>query len=181
MSVVAKNFLMLDDTLPVQNSSWSTVGSILVADALRGSGDLRQVVRLRVHGESMLPSLWPGDVVEIANCSLEDVRPGEVVLALRDGRLFLHRLVATQPNAFVLRGDSMPGPDPWFAGEAFVGRLVRDSRHNSVRDFQRRVMRILARALGLLFCYSRTSRRLALKLHSRRSAPAHEFQSLGVR
>ncbi|MFY9843371.1 MAG: S24/S26 family peptidase [Terriglobales bacterium] len=181
MSVLAKNFLMLEDTLPVQKSNWSAVGSTLVADALRGSGDLRQVVRLRVHGESMLPTLWPGDVVEITGCSLEDVQSGEIVLALRDGRLFLHRLVATRPDAFVLRGDSMPGPDPLFAGEAFVGRLVRDSRHSSDRGFQRQVMRIVARALGLLFCYSRTSRRLALKLHSRRSAPAHEFQSLGVR
>ena len=41
----------------------------------------------------MLPALWPGDVVEIASCSLEDVRPGEIVLARREGRLFLHRLV----------------------------------------------------------------------------------------
>jgi len=180
MSDRPKNFLMLEDTLLVQKSNWSAVGSTLVADALRGGGDLRQVVRLRVHGESMLPTLWPGDVVEIAGCSLEDVQPGEIVLALRDGRLFLHRLIATQPNAFALRGDSMPGPDPLFADEAFVGRLVRESRHNSDRGFERRAMLTLARALGLLFCYSGTSRRFALKLHRRRSAPAHEFRSLGV-
>src|SRR6202163_1814360 len=98
-------------------SSWSAERSALVADALRRFG---QSVRLRVHGESMLPALWPGDVVEIAGCSLEDVRPGEIVLARRDGRLFLHRLVGrfdgpSTPNGFLLRGDSMPAPDPQFA------------------------------------------------------------------
>src|ERR1019366_10100376 len=93
-----------------------------VADVLRRSGHLR----LQVYGESMLPALWPGDVVEIASCSREDVRPGEIVLALREGRLVLHRLVAPcTPNGFLLRGDSVPGPDPLFPSEALLGRLVR--------------------------------------------------------
>ena len=78
----------------------------------------------------MLPALWPGDVVEIASCSLEDLRLGEIVLAQREGRLFLHRLVGrfTDPgtlNGFLLRGDSMPGLDPQFPIEALLGRLVQ--------------------------------------------------------
>ncbi|MGA9558550.1 MAG: S24/S26 family peptidase, partial [Terriglobales bacterium] len=96
----------------------------LAADSLRASGRLR----LRVRGESMLPSLWPGDVVEIANCSAENVRPGEIVLALRDGRFYLHRFVGRFPSGgFLLRGDSMPAADPEFASEGLLGRLV--SRH----------------------------------------------------
>ena len=81
-------------------------------------------LRLRVHGESMLPTLWPGDLVEIANCSPEELRTGEIVLAMREGRFFLHRLVAPcTSNGFLLRGDSMPGPDPLFPPEALVGRI----------------------------------------------------------
>jgi hypothetical protein len=128
MSVLVKDLLTLRSTASVPDSSRSAVRSALVAAVLRRRGHLPEdvclPVRLRVHGESMLPTLWPGDVVEIASCSLEDVRPGAIVLALRDGRLFLHRLVATQPNGFVLRGDSMPGPDPLFPPEALLGRLV---------------------------------------------------------
>src|SRR5258708_40141805 len=121
MSTREKNLLTLPDTM---RSSWSAEGSALVAESLRASG----CSRLRVHGESMLPALWPGDVVEIASCSLEDVRPGEIVLARREGRLFLHRLVGRfngpgTPNGFLLRGDSMPGPDPQFPTEALLGRL----------------------------------------------------------
>src|SRR5208282_2941797 len=92
-----KNFLMLEITTSAARSSLSAVRSALVADSLRRGGCLR----LQVHGESMLPALWPGDVVEIAGCSPEDVRPGEIVLALRDGRFFLHRFVARcKPSGF---------------------------------------------------------------------------------
>ncbi len=95
----------------------------------------------------MLPALWPGDVVQIACCKPEDVRPGEIVLALRDGRFFLHRLVArSQPSGFVLRGDSMPGSDPPFPLEAFLGRLVN---HNADRVFGPKWSRVL----GLLLCH----------------------------
>src|SRR5271157_6211990 len=111
---------MLENATNAAHSSWSAERSALLADVLHRGHGLRQGVRLRVHGESMLPALWPGDVVEIASCSLEDVRPGEIVLARREGRLFLHRLVRRclvapgTPNGFLLRGDSMPGSDPQF-------------------------------------------------------------------
>lgn len=92
---------------------------------MRRSGELPGRVRLRVYGQSMLPALWPGDVVEIESCALENVQPGEIVLAQRDGRLFLHRFLAPcPPNGFLLRGDSMPGPDPQYFREALLGRLV---------------------------------------------------------
>ena len=81
---------MRRDAPSAARSIWSTERSALAADALRQAGHLR----LRVHGESMLTALWPGDVVEIASCSMADVRPGEILLALRKGRLFLYRLVA---------------------------------------------------------------------------------------
>jgi signal peptidase I len=162
------------------SSSWSAVRSALVADVLRRSDRLRQSVRLQVHGESMLPALWPGDVVEIASCSLEDVRRGEIVLARREGRLFLHRLVAPcTPNGFLLRGDSMPGPDPLFPSEALLGRLVR--RADEGRSVSAPALRpgfgvTWSRAVGMLLCHCGIARRLALKLHWRK-ASAREFRN----
>jgi len=147
MFAPVKHSLMPENVASAQRSSWSAEGSALVADALRRSGHLR----LQVHGESMLPALWPGDVVEIASCSLADVRPGEIVLARREGRLFLHRFVAPcTPDGFLLRGDSMPNPDPLFPSEALLGRLARmkgevDRGHES---FERKLH--LARNLGRL-------------------------------
>ena len=145
--------------------------SALVAEALRLGGRLR----LQVHGESMLPALWPGAVVEIASCSLEDVRLGEIVLARRDGRLFLHRLVSTcKPDGFLLRGDSMPGSDPQFPVEALLGRLV------SKADARRGVSWLSvkwSRALGMVLCHCGVARRLALKLHSRQKTSPRNFRS----
>ena len=133
----------------------------------------RQTVSLRVHGESMLPALWPGDVVEIASCLIEDVHPGEIVLARREDRLFLHRLIAPcTPNGFRLRGDSMPGCDAQYPPEALLGKLVR--RVDEGRGFSSAA---LSRALGILFCHCGAVRRLALTLHSRRKASADEFRN----
>ena len=164
---------MPEDTTLARSSEWSAERSTFVADVLRGGNRSSSRVRLRVHGESMLPALWPGNVVEIASCPLEDIRPGEIVLALRDDRLFLHRLVAVQPNGFLLRGDSMPGRDPRSPPEALLGRLVLGAGKG--RGY---ISSVCSRAAGMLLCHCGVIRRLALKLHSRRTTSAREFRSV---
>lgn len=149
----------------------------LAVDGLRASGRLR----LQVHGESMLPILWPGDVVEIKSCSLDDVMPGEIVLAWRAGRFFLHRFVGRSQNGFVLRGDSMPRPDPQFPNLALLGRLVSRSQDHDL-DAKERVRPVLplqpwAWAMGRFICFFAPARRLALRLHDRRKRNAGKMQS----
>jgi signal peptidase len=165
---------MLVNTTSAERLNWSAERSALVAEALRCGGNSSLRVRLRVHGESMLPALWPGDMVEIANCSPEDLRTGEIVLAMRDGRFFLHRLAAPcTPNGFLLRGDSMPGPDPLLPPEALVGRLVRDRSTLGATWFGV----AWSRALGMLFCHFSFARRVALRLHSHRMLSASQFRN----
>lgn len=170
---------MLQSSSIAPRSSENAEGSALVADALRRGGDLPGRVRLRVYGESMLPSLWPGDVVEIESCSLDNVQPGEIVLAQREGRLFLHRFIAhCPPNAFLLRGDSMPGPDPQYAREALLGRLVNsaDKGYGVSAPALRPGFRAKwSRALGIVLCNCGVARRLALKLHSHGKPTARDF------
>jgi len=169
--------LMCADTPEATLSNWSAVRSALVAEVLRRENQLR--VRGEIHGESMLPALWPGDVVKIESCSLDEVRPGEIVLAQRDDRLVLHRLVADRgANGFVLRGDSARHPDPEYPPDALLGRLVRDSHETGGRSETSEHARLIAewlgakwsRAVGILFCYCGLARRLSLKLHGRRQA-----------
>jgi signal peptidase I len=161
-------------------SNWSAERSALLADVLRRGAHLRQGVRLRVYGESMLPALWPGDVVEIEGCSLDEARPGEIVLALRDGRLFLHRFVARcTPDTFLLRGDSMPASDPPYPSDALLGRMASstgDGGNNSAAALRLELAVSWSRAVGMLLCYCSLARRLALKLHSRRRASAPRFR-----
>ena len=158
------------DTLTAERSA-------LAADALRAGGRLL----LQVRGESMLPMLWPRDVVEIASCSIEEARPGDIVLALRGGRFFLHRFLARcEPSGFLLQGDSMPSPDPRFPDEALLGRLAgrEDRCARQAYRGQYGVRRQFAPfrpvlplhpwfwAIGRLLCYCEPARRLALKLHA---------------
>ena len=155
------------------SESWSAQREALVEEALRGSGHLR----LQVRGESMLPTLWPGDIAEIAACSLSDVGNGEIVLAFRGGRFFLHRFMARGEYAgFVTRGDSMPAPDPEFSADALLGRLV-----TVIRDGQPVAawLRPWSRMVGLLFCYCGMARRAALKL--RRSGKFLRLPSVDVK
>ena len=148
--------------------SWNAERSALAADGLRRGGHLR----LQVRGESMLPSVWPGDAVEIAGSQLEDIHPGEIVLALREDRLFLHRFLGHRgTDGFLLRGDSMAAPDPIFASTAFQGRLVQIVRAGRTVPLPVR-LRPWSRALGLLLCYWGMARRLALKVHRWRTSLA---------
>jgi hypothetical protein len=153
MSVFEEDFLIPESGESKQDSSLSVVRSALVADLLRRGDELHHGLRLRVYGESMLPSLWPGDWVEIAGCSLADVRPGEILLAQRDDRFFLHRLIEIRPEGFVLQGDSVPRPDPLYPVEALLGRLVGCAGGK------------WSRAAGRLLCHCDIARHLALKFH----------------
>ena len=142
------------------SASLSQQRDALAVEALRRTGRLR----LQVHGESMLPALWPGDLVEIAACSLHDVERNEIVLAFREGRFFLHRFLAPQEQrGFLTRGDSMPGPDPVFPADALLGKLM-----HVVRDGQTvsAPLQPWSRVVGMIFCYCSSARHAALRFHS---------------
>jgi signal peptidase I len=132
----------------------------LAVEGLRRGGWLR----LQVRGESMLPSLGPGDIVEIEACSLRDICSGDIILAHRDERLFLHRFVARfDSNRFLTRGDSMARPDPRYDAGAFLGKAVGVIR-NGVRVTAPLQPRAWYRPLGWLCCYNSWVRYLTLKL-----------------
>jgi hypothetical protein len=151
---------------------WNAQRDALAVEVLRGGGRLR----LHVRGESMLPTLWPGDLAEIEACSLKDVGFSDLVLATRDGRLFLHRfLTRVGDSTFVTRGDSMPGADPAFESEALLGKLVAASRMKSPVAV---ALRPWSRTLGLLFCYCSFARRIALRV--RKSTDSQKLHGIDL-
>lgn len=82
----------------------------LAAQVLKDSG----ILRLRASGSSMLPSLWPGDVITIKPQSFEQWRPGDIVLYRRAGTFFIHRVIAVSNSGdfLIVQGDWLPQPDP---------------------------------------------------------------------
>jgi hypothetical protein len=102
----------------------------LTAEMLRCRG----TVQLRAWGTSMLPSVWPGDVLTIQGVAHDELVPGDIVLALRDNRFFVHRLIERRElqdcTLWITRGDAMPCNDPPSTALGLLGRVASILRAN---------------------------------------------------
>lgn len=94
-------------------------GIELAADVVRTFGNLR----LRVNGSSMLPAIWPGDVLLIRHCGFEEAAVGEIVLFTRHRRLFAHRVIARSGAGLVTQGDGISEPDPSVSASELLGMV----------------------------------------------------------
>ena len=96
----------------------------LASEVLRRFGRLR----LQVTGASMLPSLWPGDLLLIRGAQFVEVSRGDLVFFFRDNRFFVHRAVGVSGDRLLTQGDGLATPDlPVGRGE-LLGRVVFISR-----------------------------------------------------
>ena len=150
--------------------SWDATHALkceLADEVLRSSGTLR----LRVMGWSMLPAVWPGDTLVIESVNGKAVSEGDIVLFRRDGRLFVHRVVAKgAPNGeagIVTRGDAMPQPDPLVAEGDLLGRVTAIVR-NGKRIEPRKVPRFPVRAVSALVRSSEIAARVVVGVHGMR-------------
>jgi len=137
----------------------------LAEEVVRGFGE----VRLRVFGTSMAPSILPGDLVLIQRANLEEISPGDVVLFLQKGRLFVHRVVARkiaatagrpEESCLITRGDRLRHEDPPVSSSELLGRVVsieRDTRKVELvaRGSNRLVVRLLQSSDSVTYLYLR--------------------------
>jgi signal peptidase I len=65
------------------------LGCELAEEVVRSFGRLR----LRVVGASMLPAVWPGDLLSVRSDDAAEVQPGDIVVFRREERLVAHRVV----------------------------------------------------------------------------------------
>lgn len=93
-------------------------GHTLATEVLRTAGELR----LCVTGTSMLPAIWPGDVVRIEAAATAE--PGEVLLFRRNERLFLHRVVSRDGRKLITQGDTHKVPDPAVQPHEVLGKAI---------------------------------------------------------
>jgi len=102
----------------------AAVEMALAEEVLRSYGRLRIMAR----GSSMVPTIFPGDVLLVERNPLARVRPGDIVLALRDGRFFAHRVARLTalggPPRVITRGDALREEDPAFLHDEIIGRVT---------------------------------------------------------
>jgi Peptidase S24-like len=137
----------------------------LASEVLRRFGQLR----LQVTGASMLPSIWPGDLVDIHRSSLNQISRGDVVLFLRGCRFIVHRVIEISRDGLITRGDSVLGPDSPVSSDELLGLVVSITGTGG-----RRVPSRLGAIGGLIAFAARHSTvfvHLLLRLHARYRQP----------
>jgi signal peptidase I len=96
----------------------------LATEMLRSFGEIRSVVR----GASMIPTMFPGDVVVVRRETASTARPGDVMLFFREGLFCAHRMVDKtregEPIRLIARGDALGKNDPPFAEKELLGRVT---------------------------------------------------------
>ena len=140
----------------------------LAAEVLRRGG----TIRLKASGTSMLPSLWPGDLLTIQSAGCDQVAAGDILLVVRHERFFIHRLVGWRLGSncllWITKGDAMPHCDPPATASDLLGRVTYVRRGHRGFVPSRRVS--LPRfALAWMLCHWNRFRNLALRVHGLRS------------
>ena len=137
----------------------------LVAEILRSGGG----VQIKARGCSMLPAMWPGDLLTVEPLAGREIVRGDIVVVLRDRRFFVHRIVGSKKrnsgSHWITRGDAMPQNDPPAAAGHLLGRVVRICRGGRIFIPSRRVP-LIHSGLAWVFCHSNRIRNLALRTHA---------------
>lgn len=133
----------------------------LATEVLRAGG----TIRLQALGTSMLPSIWPGDVLSIERKPGEGMVPGDIVLVARDSRFFVHRLIEKHGSRWITRGDSLPQNDAPVAEVQVLGRVSLIQRKTGVIAPNPRVS-LLGRTLARILCHWDSFRNLAVRIRS---------------
>lgn len=153
---------------PMNAPTRAEATSGLVAEALQSWGTLR----LRATGTSMLPTLWPGDLLTIESRTPAQLQPGELVLYIRPGRLFIHRVVSKSVQEgepiVITRGDSMAENDPPVHSVELLGTVTLVERAGASRVPASR-LRLPQFLLGRLLFHSDLLRRILLRLYAEKS------------
>ena len=76
----------------------------------------------------MLPAIRPGDIVTIRSGLPTEASTGDVVLFMREGRFFVHRVVGRGVAGLVTKGDAIPAEDPPVQPHEFLGFVISTLR-----------------------------------------------------
>jgi signal peptidase I len=106
--------------MDLQIEKRSASGCELVAEVAHRFGE----VRLSVTGASMMPVIWPGDVLTVRRCGEAELQPGQIVLYRREGKLVAHRITRIHDNLLTTRGDSVSHDDSPVRKSEIVGQVI---------------------------------------------------------
>jgi hypothetical protein len=94
--------------------------------------------QLKATGRSMLPAIWPGDLITVAHVPCTAIRAGDVIAVRRGASIVVHRLVRwldlpAGPHA-VTRGDWLRADDDPVPAASIIGRVIEVSGDPRLRS-----------------------------------------------
>ena len=120
--------------------------------------------RIRVQGSSMLPTLRPGDEVELQSTPTFQIKRGDVVAFQQGERLFVHRVIERCGDGKLLtRGDALTQPDVPISNQQLLGVVESVLRNGKKVELQRS---LAARATAAILSRSRICAALFVKFAS---------------
>jgi signal peptidase I len=127
-------------------------------------------LRIQATGWSMLPTLWPGDILEIAGVESDCVAAGDIVVFKHGHCLFSHRVVSKVDGLdgdvrFTTQGDSLPAPDAPISSSQLLGK-VRLITHGNRRFQPRSTLSLPKRMLAAILRRSFLASRVLARLHT---------------
>lgn len=136
----------------------------LAGEIVRNFGKLR----LRALGTSMMPAIFPGDLISVQKAEVCEISRGEIVLWTRDGRLFIHRVAAHAGDSvrplLITRGDRLGYNDPPVSSAELLGRVISVERNGEELGNVRALQAGRSRALARIFRASDRATHLYVRL-----------------
>jgi signal peptidase I len=128
-----------------------------------------RTVTIRALGSSMVPAIWPGDLLTIESAAPEEIILGDIILFLQQRRLYVHRVASVQACAaarsWTTRGDALLHDDPCVQESELLGR-VRAVRGLRGRVEPGRHVSQPARVLSYLIARSSRFHNVALRVRA---------------
>jgi signal peptidase I len=126
----AENVLMPKGNMATQTAADLKLG--LAAEILRSG----YPIHLRALGTSMLPSIWPGDLLTIESCDPPEIAVGDIIRFMQAGRFVIHRVIgigsAGKKFYWLTRGDSLACEDAPVSQDQFLGKVTGIRRNGSL-------------------------------------------------
>jgi hypothetical protein len=156
--------LVGDDLLSIdsQRQNLDRLKLDLAVELLRTTGQ----TELSVLGASMLPTIWPHDLVTISKIEYGDVAPGDIIAVIGAEKILIHRVIG-KGHGWVTRGDSASQADSPINAAEILGKVIRIKRGS--REFVPIKLSTLQQISGWLLCHSKHVRNLVLSRHARRA------------
>lgn len=89
----------------------------------------KQTFRIRAEGNSMLPVLHEGDLIEFKQVPFSEVQFNDIILIYRNNIFVTHRVIYKADTFVIARGDNNADADPPIRPDMILGKVFRFRRH----------------------------------------------------